>query len=137
MCPECWPVRGGGSCRVVDARAATRDTGCRHLERHLARLQASCDYFGHCLDPARARAEVVALCAGLPDGPHRLRLAVRPEGEIVLQSSPLALLQEPVELLLSDEPTRADDLFLRHKTSVRSRYDAAWRAAEVTTGRAP
>jgi para-aminobenzoate synthetase/4-amino-4-deoxychorismate lyase len=48
----------------------------------------------------------------------------------VVQTGALAPLQEPVELLLSDEPTRADDLFLRHKTSVRARYDAAWRAAE-------
>ena len=27
--------------------------------------------------------------------------------------------------------TQADELFLRHKTSVRTRYDAAWRAAEA------
>ena len=35
-----------------------------------------------------------------------------------------------MRLLLSTEPVRSDDLFLRHKTSIRARYDAAWRAAE-------
>jgi para-aminobenzoate synthetase/4-amino-4-deoxychorismate lyase len=70
-------------------------------------------------------------CAGLPnDGPHRVRLALRPDGELVVQTGALAPLSEPVALLLADEPTRAHDVFLRHKTSIRGRYDAAWRAAE-------
>jgi para-aminobenzoate synthetase/4-amino-4-deoxychorismate lyase len=34
-------------------------------------------------------------------------------------------------VLLAPEPTRSDDLFLRHKTTLRSRYDAAWKAAEA------
>jgi len=115
---------------IFETMYATREQGCRHLERHLERLQASCDYFGHRFDPLLARAAALQACAQLPDGAHRLRLAVRPDGELVLQTGQLAPLQEPVELLLSAEPTRADDLFLRHKTSVRERYDAAWRAAE-------
>jgi para-aminobenzoate synthetase/4-amino-4-deoxychorismate lyase len=115
---------------IFETMYATRDQGCRHLERHLARLQASCDYFGHRFDLLLARAAALQAASQLPEGAHRLRLAVRPDRELVLQSGQLAPLQEPVELLLSDEPTHADDLFLRHKTSVRSRYDAAWRAAE-------
>jgi para-aminobenzoate synthetase/4-amino-4-deoxychorismate lyase len=115
---------------IFETMYATRQDGCRHLERHLARLQASCAYFGHPADLARARAAALQGCAQLPDGPHRLRLAVRPDGGILVQTGALAPLHEPVELLLSDTPTRADDLFLRHKTSVRGRYDDAWRAAE-------
>jgi para-aminobenzoate synthetase/4-amino-4-deoxychorismate lyase len=115
---------------IFETMHATREGGCRHLERHLARLQASCEYFGHRLDPALARAAAWEACTQLPDGAHRLRLAVRADGEIMIQTGLLAPLQEPVELLLSDTPTRADELFLRHKTSVRARYDAAWRAAE-------
>jgi para-aminobenzoate synthetase/4-amino-4-deoxychorismate lyase len=34
-------------------------------------------------------------------------------------------------VLLAPEPTTADDLFLRHKSSIRARYDAAWRTAEA------
>jgi para-aminobenzoate synthetase/4-amino-4-deoxychorismate lyase len=115
---------------IFETMVATREQGCRHLERHLERLQASCDYFGHRFEPLLARAAALQACLQLPDGAHRLRLAVKPDGELVLQTGQLAPLQEPVELLLSDQPTRADDLFLRHKTSVRERYDAAWRAAE-------
>jgi para-aminobenzoate synthetase/4-amino-4-deoxychorismate lyase len=32
--------------------------------------------------------------------------------------------------LISPLPTQSDDLFLRHKTSVRQRYDQAWRQAQ-------
>jgi para-aminobenzoate synthetase/4-amino-4-deoxychorismate lyase len=115
---------------IFETIYATRADGCRHLERHLARLNASAAYFGHPFNPDLARAAALQACAALPDGPHRVRLALRPDGEIVVQTGALAPLSEPVTVLLSDAPTRAHDVFLRHKTSVRGRYDAAWRAAE-------
>ena len=116
---------------IFETIYATRADGCRHLERHLARLGASAAYFGHPFHPDLARAAAMAACAALPDdAPHRVRLALRPDGEFVVQTGALAPLNEPVTLLLADEPTRAHDVFLRHKTSIRSRYDAAWRAAE-------
>lgn len=116
---------------LFETMYATREEGCSHLERHLARLQASSDYFGYPLRLELARAGVQAACSVLPPGqPHRLRLSLRPDGEIVVQSGLLAPLQEPVRLLLADDPVDADNLFLRHKTSIRSRYDAAWKAAE-------
>jgi para-aminobenzoate synthetase/4-amino-4-deoxychorismate lyase len=120
---------------LFETMHATREDGCRHLERHLARLQASSAYFGYPFSLALARAGVQAACTVLPPGmPHRLRLALQPDGEIVVQTGALAALEEPVRLLLADasanEVMQSDDLFLRHKTSIRSRYDAAWRAAE-------
>jgi len=36
-----------------------------------------------------------------------------------------------VRVLLAATPVASNDVFLRHKTSVRRRYDAAWRAAEA------
>jgi para-aminobenzoate synthetase/4-amino-4-deoxychorismate lyase len=111
---------------------ATREDGCRHLERHLARLRASSDYFGYPFSIDLVRAGTLAACVALPPGvPHRLRLALRSDGEVVAQSGVLAPLAEPVQLLLSEDTVRSQDLFLRHKTSVRGRYDAAWRAAEA------
>ena len=116
---------------LFETMYATRDNGCRHLERHLARLQASSAYFGYPFNPELARAGVQAACSVLALArPHRLRLSLRADGEVVVQTGPLAPLQAPVRLLLADDPVDADDLFLRHKTSIRSRYDAAWKAAE-------
>jgi para-aminobenzoate synthetase/4-amino-4-deoxychorismate lyase len=116
---------------LFETMYATRAHGARYLERHLARLQASSAYFGYPFDAMLARAEVEDACAGLEDGvPHRLRLTLQANGGTAVQTAPLAPLQAPVRLLLSDQPMRSTDLFVRHKTSIRSRYDAAWRAAE-------
>jgi para-aminobenzoate synthetase/4-amino-4-deoxychorismate lyase len=116
---------------IFETMFATREDGCRHLERHLARLRASSAYFGYPFTEELARAGAIAASAVLPpDTPHRLRLALQPDGEIVVHTAPLAPLAEPVEVLLSDEPVDSSALFARHKTSIRSRYDAAWKHAE-------
>jgi para-aminobenzoate synthetase / 4-amino-4-deoxychorismate lyase len=111
---------------------ASYEDGPRHLDAHLDRIAASCAYFGFAFDRAVANALVVDACLALPPGLHRVRLAAGPSGETTVESSPLSPNpREPVRVLLADTPTGSDDLFLRHKTSLRSRYDAAWRAAEA------
>ncbi|MBC7860776.1 MAG: aminotransferase class IV, partial [Burkholderiaceae bacterium] len=106
--------------------------GCRERARHLARLGASARYFGFPWDATKAGAALDAACAKLaPDTPFRLRLALDQSGALTVQTGALHALQEPVRLLLAADASRADALFLRHKTSVRTRYDAAWRAAEA------
>jgi para-aminobenzoate synthetase/4-amino-4-deoxychorismate lyase len=116
---------------IFETMHATREDGCRHLERHLARLQASSAYFGYPYTEELARAGAIAACAVLPPNtPHRLRLALQPDGEVVVHTAPLAILEGPVEVLLSDEPVDSTALFARHKTTIRSRYDAAWKHAE-------
>jgi para-aminobenzoate synthetase/4-amino-4-deoxychorismate lyase len=119
------------SFEIFETIYATRENGCRHLERHLARLRASSAYFGYPFTEELARAAAMAACAVLPEGvPHRLRLALQADGEVVVHTAPLAPLDDAVEVLLSSEPVDSSALFARHKTSVRSRYDAAWKLAE-------
>ena len=105
--------------------------GCAHRDRHLARLAASAAYFGFDFDPSAARTALDAACAALGAGVHRLRLALDARGALSTQSAPLTPLMEPVRVRLADAAVRADTLFLRHKSSLRARYDAAWRAAEA------
>lgn len=133
---------------LFETMYATHDGGVRHLDRHLARLGASCRYFGLPWDEEAARALVAQTCAAFPAAtPMRLRLAVQgvgagpaaegtsgtsgTPGRLSVQHGVLAPLAGPVRVLLAPEPTTAADLFLRHKSSVRARYDAAWRAAEA------
>jgi para-aminobenzoate synthetase/4-amino-4-deoxychorismate lyase len=110
---------------------ATRDQGCRHLELHLNRLRSSAAYFGFPWREAEVRNLLRETCVSLPPGAHRVRIALDQAGLCKVQSGQLAPLAVPVKLLLSHQPTVASDLFLRHKTTVRERYDAAWRAAEA------
>jgi para-aminobenzoate synthetase/4-amino-4-deoxychorismate lyase len=117
---------------IFETIRASYDEGPRHLERHMERLKASCGYFGFAFDEAAARQRIVDTCLALEPGKlHRVRLAAQHTGELAIQTGVLTPLHEPVMLVLAEGATRSDDLFLRHKTSIRSRYDAAWRAAEA------
>jgi para-aminobenzoate synthetase/4-amino-4-deoxychorismate lyase len=116
---------------IFETMHASREHGCPHGALHLARMQASARYFGFVFDAGVAEASLDAACAALAPGPQRLRFALTAKGKFSASSAPLTVLAQPVRLLLADDATQSDDLFLRHKTSIRSRYDAAWRNAET------
>ena len=119
---------------IFETMHATREQGCRHRGLHLARMQASAAYFGFAFDAAAAISMLDAACAGLADGEFRLRLASIANGTFSVQRAPLVPLAQPVKVFMAEDAMRADDIFLRHKTSIRTRYDAAWREAEARAG---
>lgn len=117
---------------IFETMHATRAGGVRHRERHLKRLASSAACFGYAWDAAAADAYLDTACAMLDAGTsYRLRLALNTAGAFSVQHAPIMPLTEPVRVLLAPDATEAGDLFLRHKTSIRSRYDAAWREAEA------
>ncbi|MEW6021184.1 MAG: aminodeoxychorismate synthase component I [Pseudomonadota bacterium] len=117
---------------IFETIKASWTDGPRHLDEHLARIGASCAYFGRAFDLDAARALVVDACLALPhEGVFRLRLASDADARLAVSSAPLAPLHEPVRVVLADSAVDSSDVFLRHKTAVRGRYDAAWRAAEA------
>ncbi|MFZ2628436.1 MAG: bifunctional anthranilate synthase component I family protein/class IV aminotransferase [Rugosibacter sp.] len=116
---------------LFETMRATQD-GCLLLDLHLERLFASARHFGFRYDEAAVRKELTAVFAQLPPGsPQRLRLTLEPAGEMQIEHAQLIPLQTPVTLLIAQEPINEEPLFLRHKTTRRTRYDAAWRAAEA------
>ena len=117
---------------LFETMHVTHAEGCRHLDRHLQRMSASAHYFGFQFDDAAIRGAVQRECAALPiNGTYRLRLALNQRGACSIKTAPLLPVAEPVQWLLASHPTVADDLCLRHNTTVRERYDAAWRTAEA------
>lgn len=103
---------------------------CRHVDLHLQRLSTSAQYFGFDFDEVAIRQAVHKYSADLSEGEHRVRLSLSASG-VDLSSAPLLPIAQPVRLLLPAMPaTVSGDLFLRHKTSVRRRYDDAWKEAE-------
>jgi len=117
---------------LFETMHATREQGCRHLERHLRRLKASAEYFGFAFDEARIVSELAQACSELrQQKPYRLRLALNQEGRCAIRVAPLHPITEPVKLMLAEQPTHASGIFLRHKTTVRAQYDKAWQDAEA------
>ncbi|WP_426105820.1 aminodeoxychorismate synthase component I [Massilia sp. TSP1-1-2] len=109
--------------------------GCARVQAHLARMQASARYFGYPFEVEKAREALEGACAQFAPGAlFRLRLGLGPDGSLAICSGALIVPAGPVKVFVSDHVTRADDIFLRHKTSVRALYDAAWREAEARGG---
>jgi para-aminobenzoate synthetase/4-amino-4-deoxychorismate lyase len=122
--------------QLFETMYATRESGVRHLERHLARMGSSAAWFGFRFDEAALRDRIATQCAQLAAGtPHRLRLALNKKGAVELIPAPLAPLQNDVVgvLLAPDHgyaATQAQDALLLHKTTHRAEYDRAWHEAE-------
>ena len=119
----------------------------RYLGHHLARLQASANYFDFRYDDGevkRCLAEHAAAC--IEDGAFRCRLLLDKHGHCsvtstILEPAPytegtnfseLTKLKPSGTVTLSLEPTRRGDAFLQHKTTRRNTYDRAIALATKT-----
>ncbi|MDE1183389.1 aminodeoxychorismate synthase component I [Paraburkholderia sp.] len=122
---------------LFETMYATRETGVRHLERHLARLEASATYLAFRFDEATVRAQLAAQCAALPAGSaHRVRLALDKHGNVDLVTGLLAPLHdETAGVLLGPDhgfaTMQSGDALLLHKTTRRAEYDRGWHEAEA------
>lgn len=125
---------------LLETLHASRATGVRYLERHLARLAASAHCLGFTCDIGQVRAMLLQELATLPAaGDFRLRLTLTHRGEVILTHAPLlALPPGPVNVLLAQEwgfaATQATDPLLAFKSSRRDFYDQAWQHAERMGG---
>ncbi|HTN65447.1 MAG TPA: aminodeoxychorismate synthase component I [Burkholderiaceae bacterium] len=116
---------------LFETMFATRRGGCRHLELHLRRLCSSAEYFGFRYDEPSLREALRQACASFVEvADYRLRLTLEHSGACTVHSAPLAVLPSTVRVVVAPEPIDEAGPFLHHKTTVRARYDAAWRAAE-------
>ncbi|OIQ83627.1 aminodeoxychorismate synthase component 1 [mine drainage metagenome] len=111
---------------------------------HLARLARSARYFGFRFDRRALLEQLAQAHAALPATAtwpwnHRTRIELRHDGSLTLATAPIAPLnlhEGRVRVLLAAHllPGAALDpanVFLRHKTTHRARFDAAWKAAEA------
>ncbi len=117
---------------LIETLQAHRGSGARHLHLHLQRLSASARHFGFCCDTAQIAAQVSAVCADLGgDALYRMRVLLNADGTVDIRTAPMSdSMPSPVRLLLAKQPMQSNDVFLRHKTTLRRRYDLAWQAAE-------
>ncbi|MEC5400163.1 aminodeoxychorismate synthase component I [Uliginosibacterium sp. H1] len=99
------------------------------LARHLERLRRSTAELGWRYDEAGLRAALVAACAPLANGPHRVRLLLAPDGSAEVTTAPLDPLAPTQKVGLATMRLEPDDPRLRYKTTARRFYDDALREA--------
>ncbi len=97
------------------------------LDRHVARLVESAEYFDTPLDTAALRKRLHAFADDLPARPHKVRLLVASNGTISLEAEPITPFSEsaPRPVALAREPVDSSDPFLYHKTTHRRVYEKA------------
>jgi para-aminobenzoate synthetase/4-amino-4-deoxychorismate lyase len=105
------------------------------LERHLARLTASSAALGFTCDPQAIRAALLDRAADVSDqGVLRVRLALAQNGEFEIQHAAIAPLPELPGVTLAQSRVDSGSLLLRHKTTVRRRYEEALAVAARIPG---
>lgn len=98
------------------------------LNRHMARLAATCARFGIPFDPM----QVLVRLDALPDvGPLRIRVTVALDGTVAVTHAAFAALAGPWRVAVAAAQLQADDPWLAVKTTERGLYDRA-RAALPT-----
>ncbi len=98
------------------------------LERHLTRLSRSAQALGFAVDIAEIRRALVDHASDC-GGPRRVRLQLEPDGRYAITSAALDPLPELVTVVLATERLISSSPLLAHKTTARSRYDAAMKEA--------
>lgn len=99
----------------------------RFLNMHLDRLESSATYFDIPFDRSSIQSQINATTNQLqPEESYRIRLLLDPSGNITLTSEKLSPESEAtkISIILSPNPTNSTDVFLRHKTTHRERYDS-------------
>lgn len=103
------------------------------LRRHLERLAASALRFDVPLDLDAVREALGELALRHPEGQHKVRLLVSPQGALHAEAAPITRDWTPLAVGWAGEPVQSADPMLRHKTTRRAIYEAAL-AAEPHCG---
>jgi para-aminobenzoate synthetase/4-amino-4-deoxychorismate lyase len=130
---ETMRVEAGQGAEVAAPRIVLRD-------QHLVRLAHSAQALGFAFDPAEADRLLDDSLQGLaatpsPSGVWRLRLSLAVDGQLQVAHAPLSELARDVDgrvaLVISPQRLPNAHPLSRHKTTLRSHYDAAIREAEA------
>jgi len=110
---------------LLESLLWTPAEGYSLLEKHLARLADSAEYFDVPLERAALRQRLLGFARSLPAHAHKVRLLVARDGAATLEAAPLAAPPAPLRVALAPAPVDRKDPFLYHKTTQRRAYDEA------------
>lgn len=102
----------------------TPSTGYKHLLLHLERLSKSCHFFQYPLNLKQLRQKLRLCSETLSHNPQRVKIMVHKSKEIEILSEPFSQILPSVPLIkISSNKTDPANLFLYHKTTLRSLYE--------------
>lgn len=116
--------RRAASFDLLETLLWTPEQGYHLLERHLARMLDSADYFGVPVRSTDLRNSLAGEVAGAVT-PRRVRLLVNRSGRPRTESTNHVPWPEPVPVALAAHPVDSADVFLHHKTTCRGVYEQA------------
>lgn len=93
------------------------------LERHLKRLQSSAGYFDIAMSIDNVKQTLKRLSEEYPAECRRVRLLVSQSGRVYIESFPLILNDNVMQVGLANVPICRNNRFIYHKTTYRSIYD--------------
>jgi len=100
------------------------------LSMHLDRMESSALYFDFCFDRQEIERQLAEKSAEFPtDGQYRVRLLLDSTGKIAITSMKHDSGNQTGRVRWAEERTNSGDVFLRHKTTHRERYDRLFSAA--------
>jgi len=111
--------------RLLESLLWEPTAGYALLDKHLARLSGSADYFDFLLDHAEIVRQMNALGPTLPPEPHKIRLLLARDGTIRLEAEPIIIPAPnaaPLNVARARQPINRKDVFLYHKTTNRRVY---------------
>ncbi len=92
---------------------------------HLQRIESSARALGFACDVPAISEALVAVARVCRDGAYRVRLSLSHDGRLTVQHTTMPADVQQWQIVIADEALDGDDYLLRHKTTARSRYDAA------------
>ncbi|UCG25299.1 MAG: aminodeoxychorismate synthase component I [Chloroflexota bacterium] len=110
--------------RLLESLLWSPDDGFFLLAQHLDRLADSATYFGFNLDVDALLARLDEFASSFPQAPQKVRLLLERSGHVCLETAPIREAR-PLTLTLAGEPVPSENVFLYHKTTHRSLYEAA------------
>jgi para-aminobenzoate synthetase/4-amino-4-deoxychorismate lyase len=110
---------------LLEALLWTPEDGYFLLDRHVARLKDTAEYFGFPFDRAALIDRLEEVRRSLPAVDHKVRVALKRSGALSITATALSDIPRPLvqRVALARNPIDSHDVFLYHKTSRRAVYD--------------
>jgi len=121
--------------RLIETMAFHPGEGYALLDRHMARLSDTAQYFGYPMDEDGIRQRLATYCES-DNSPQCVRLELDEDGGVAFSKTPLPFAEavQSWPVCIADETVSSSDPFLFHKTTVRQFYDQTRTRYAAETG---